>query len=91
MNKETIFANRLKRHRLVNPIESKDEYLVLFQGAKISKREANKIGIGIIFGFVGALISALFIGVENKIVGIFICGIFAAVGYFGVGRKIFKT
>jgi hypothetical protein len=32
--------------------KSKDEYFVLFQGAKISKREANRIGVGLIFGFV---------------------------------------
>jgi hypothetical protein len=61
-----------------------DEYIVFFKGIKISKREANKIGIGIIFGFVSALISVLIIGVENKIAGMIICGVFAAVGYFWV-------
>jgi hypothetical protein len=71
--------------------KSKDEYIVLFQGVKIYKREANKVGIGIIFGFVGALISVLILGVEYKIAGVIICSIFAAVGYFGIGSKISKS
>lgn len=72
-------------------MKSQDEYIVLFQGVKLSKREANKVGLGLILGFVGAIISVLFIGVENKITGIIICCILAAVGYFWVGNKIFKT
>ena len=35
--------------------KSKDQYIVLFQGVKLSKREANKVGIGLIFGLVGGV------------------------------------
>ncbi len=67
------------------------EYFVLFRGAKISKREANRAGVGLIFGFAGAIISACLIGPENKIATIMICIFFVAIGYFWVGNKIFKT
>ena len=71
--------------------KSKDEYFVLFRGVKISKCEANRIGVGLIFGFVGAIISTFLIGPENRIVAIIVCILFVAIGYFWVGNKIFKT
>jgi hypothetical protein len=70
---------------------SKDEYIVLFQGVKLSKRQANKVGLGLIFGFFGVIISLIFFGLENKIVVVIICSFFAAVGYFWIGNRIFKT
>jgi len=33
--------------------KEKDDYVVLFRGAKLSKCEANKAGLGIIFGVIG--------------------------------------
>jgi len=71
--------------------KSKNDYFVLFQGAKISKREANRVGVGFVFGFVGAVISAFLIGPENKIANIIVVIFFVAIGYFWVGHKIFKT
>ena len=49
--------------------ERRDDYVVLFKGAKLSKLEAKKVGLGIIFGNIGIVISVLAPGVENKIVG----------------------
>lgn len=34
-----------------------DDYLVLFQGAKVPKREANKVGVGIVFGLLGTVVT----------------------------------
>ncbi len=71
--------------------KSKDACVVLFQEAKISKREANKVGVGLIFGFIGAIISSFFIGSENKIAAIIVCLFFVAIGYILVGNRIIKT
>ena len=67
-----------------------NEYLVLFQGAKLSKREANKVGTGIIFGVVGMLGTFLFPIGQTKIINYTIILIFAAIGYFLIGNKIFR-
>lgn len=68
----------------------KDEYVVLFRGAKLSKKEANKAGLGLIFGLLGAIISAFFFGPEHKILSVIIITVLAAIGYFWVGNKILK-
>ena len=71
--------------------KSKDQYITLFQGAKLPKREANKVGIGLIFGLLGAVLSGFLFGLEYKIAAIIICGIFVGFGYFIVGNKLFKS
>ncbi len=68
--------------------KQKDEYVVLFQGAKLSKRDANKAGLGILFGLVGAIIPISF-GLENKFITLLIICLFAGFGFFFVGNKIF--
>ena len=71
--------------------KSVDEYIVLFQGAKLSRREANKVGLGLIFGLIGAVISIFLLGTENKEASLLVCFILAVIGYFWIGNKIFKT
>jgi uncharacterized membrane protein len=69
----------------------KDDYVVPLKGAKLlSKREANKAGLAIILGLIGATISLLSFGGDNKILVIVICALFAGAGYFWLGDKIFK-
>ena len=68
--------------------KSNNDYLVLFKGAKLQKREASKVGLGIIFGIVGMLVTKLIPTVE--FFNYAIVFIFAAIGYFVVGNKIFK-
>lgn len=69
--------------------KEKNDYIVLFKGAKLSKREANKVGLSIIFGIIGIVISIATVGTNNKNIGFMIIAIFALVGYF-IGNKIFK-
>jgi len=40
--------------------------IILFQGVRISKREANKVGVGITFGIIGVVVSQLFVGRKIK-------------------------
>ena len=70
---------------------SKDDYIVLFKGVKLSRREANKVGFSLILGFAGAILSVLSLGPENKLLSLIICAVLAAIGYFWLGKKIFKT
>ena len=69
--------------------KEKDDYIVPFKGAKLSKREANKVGLSIIFGIIGIVVSLATIGTNNKTIGFIIVAAFALFGYF-VGNKIFK-
>ena len=70
---------------------SNDNYIVLFKGTKLSRREANKVGLSLIVGFGGAILSVLCLGPENKLLAFIICAVLAAIGYFWLGKKIFKT
>jgi hypothetical protein len=67
-----------------------DDYVVSFKGARLSKREANKVGLGIIFGLLGVVVSLLLFGTQNRIITIAILSLFASVGYFLIGNKLFK-
>lgn len=67
-----------------------DDYKVCIWGTTVSKVEANRIGLAIIIGFVGAALSILIIGPQEKMVAFFICLLLAAFGYFGIAKKIFK-
>ena len=70
--------------------KDEDDYIVLFKGSKLSKREANKVGLSIIFGLIGIAVSFLITGLKNSLVDIVIILAFVLVGYFVVGNKIFK-
>jgi hypothetical protein len=70
--------------------KGKDDYVVTIFGKLISNREANKIGLGIIFGFIGAILAAFTVGPHSRMLAILICAIFVAAGYFLIGNRIFK-
>ena len=70
--------------------KDKDDYKVLFKGIKISKREANKVGLGIICGIIGIFIAIFITGGKSKILDYVIILVFMAIGYLWVGNKIFK-
>jgi hypothetical protein len=67
-----------------------DDYVVSFKGARLSKREANKVGSGIIFGLFGVVVSLFLFGTQNRLVSIAILSLFGSVGYFLIGNKLFK-
>ena len=45
----------------------KDDYKVCFSGATISKREANKAGVALLFGFIGIVTIGFAFGIRNKL------------------------
>lgn len=71
--------------------KEKDDYIVPFKGAKLSKKEANKVGIAIIFSYIGAVIIYFVFGIENKTGVFLICLALAFVGYFGIAPKIMRN
>lgn len=68
--------------------EKKDDYVVLFQGVKLSKHEANSVGLGLIFGIIGMFVS-LYIPIEVKFVNYLVIAIFCIGGYC-LGNRFFK-
>ena len=71
--------------------KKEDDYYILFQGGKLSKREANKVGIGIIFGLIGIFATHfLQIGQNSRIVNYIIITAFSVIGYLVIGNRIFK-
>ena len=67
-----------------------DDYLVLFQGAKVSKREANKVGVGVLFGLLGAVVTHFLPLGTGRTVNYVIILFCAAIGYFWIGNWLFK-
>jgi len=67
--------------------DKNDDYIVYFKGAKLSKRNANKVGLTLIFGFIGAIIAAY--TTQNKTIGYVIVFLFILVGCF-LSNKIFN-
>jgi len=67
-----------------------DDYKVGFSGATISKKEAKKVGVALIFGFIGIGVIGLFLGLKNKLVILLLSLILACVGYFGIANRAFK-
>jgi len=70
--------------------EDKDEYKVIFGGATISKKEANKVGVALLFGFIGIVTIGLAFEIENKLAIFIIALILACIGYFGIANRLFK-
>jgi len=67
-----------------------DDYLVPFQGAKVLKREANKLGVGIVFSLLGTIVKHFLpigTGTTVNYVIILFC---AAIGYFWIRNRLFK-
>ena len=68
----------------------KDNYKVCFSGATISKREANKAGVALLFGFIGIVSFGLAFEIQNKLVIFVISVILVCIGYFGISNRLFK-
>ncbi|MFA5272252.1 MAG: hypothetical protein WC412_07975 [Candidatus Omnitrophota bacterium] len=70
-------------------MKKNDDYIVLLKGVKLSKREANIVGLSIIFGIIGTVVSMAAVGINNKTIGFMIVAVFVLIGYL-IGNKIFK-
>lgn len=68
-----------------------NDYKVIFGGITISKKEANKVRLALIFGFIGAISIYFAFGIENKIAVLLICLTLSGIGYFGIANKLFKN
>ena len=69
--------------------ERKDDYVVLFQGVKLSKHEANSVGLGIIFGIIGIFLSLYMPIAKTKFMDYILIALFCTIGYC-LGNKLFK-
>jgi 4-hydroxybenzoate polyprenyltransferase len=67
----------------------KEQRVIPFESAKLSTREASRIGLGLLFGFAGAMVSLLF-GSGGKTAAVIVVVVFTAFGYFLLGKRIFK-
>jgi len=69
----------------------KDDYRVCFSGTTLSKREANKTGVALLFGFIGMVTIGFAFGIQNKLAIFSIALILAGIGYFGIANRLFKN
>ena len=76
--------------QMAKDTQDNTEYVILFKGAKLSKRQANKVGFGLIVGFVGALVSVGIFGHDNRLAALAVASVFALIGYFGLGNWLVK-
>lgn len=67
-----------------------DDYKVIFGGATISKLEANRVGVALIFGMFGIVALGLTLGLQNKLQVFIVSFVLACVGYFGIAKRIYK-
>jgi len=70
--------------------KDKDDYKVGFSGTTISKNEANKVGLALIFGLIGIVAIGLTFEITNKLAIGIISLILAFIGYFGIANRLFK-
>ena len=70
-------------------MKKNDDYII-FMGAKLTKLQANRSGIGILCGIIGILLSLILPFNEYKFINYMIILLFVMVGYFIIGPKIFK-
>jgi len=71
--------------------KQKSDYKICIWGITVSKLEANRIGLAIIFGLAGAVLSMIFLGPQDKVITFLISLVLAAFGYFGIGKKLFEN
>jgi len=69
----------------------KDDYKVCFSGTTISKRESNKAGVALLFGFIGIVAIGFTFGIQNKLAIFVISLILVFIGYFGIANRLFKN
>ncbi len=68
--------------------QDNSDYVVLFKGAKISRRQAKRVGFGLVFGFVGVLISVGIFVPDTRLAALVIALLFEFIGYFGLGKRL---
>ena len=59
--------------------KQEDNYYVHFKGARLTKTQANIVGLGIIFGAIGAVIVVL-LSIASKTMALAIVAVFALLG-----------
>ena len=70
--------------------KDKDDYKVVFGGATISKIEAKRVRVTLLFGMVGIVAIGLTLGLHDKIQVFIVSFALACIGYFGVAKRIYK-
>lgn len=73
-----------------NKHDKKDDYYIIFSGAKLNKYEANKIGIGLLFGIIGIILLQFLPFKGKNFISYFTLFSFVIVGYFLVAPRIFR-
>ena len=73
-----------------NKKEKDPGYYVNFKGATVTKTEANRIGVGIVFGIIGIIVVLLLPLRDEKILSYSLITMFIFIGYFIVSPLIFK-
>ncbi|MEK6600148.1 MAG: hypothetical protein AABY52_07415 [Deltaproteobacteria bacterium] len=70
--------------------EGNDDYIVLYEGAKLSRNQANRVGLGIIFGIIGIFISVHTPMTKIKLLSYTFIALLSVIGYC-FGFKLFKN
>jgi hypothetical protein len=69
--------------------KNKNGYIVLFQGAKLTRVEANRVGLSIFFGLAGVILSVFILETKTKSIDYLVIIFFVIFGYL-LSRRIFK-
>ena len=70
--------------------KDKDDYKVVFGGATISKLEAKRVRVALLFGMVGIAAVGLTLGLHDKLQIFIVALALAGVGYFGIAKRLYK-
>ena len=71
-------------------MKNNNDYYIIFMGAKINRLQANRGGVGILFGIIGIVLTFFLPFREDRFLNYVIILAFALFGYFVVGPRIFK-
>ena len=69
--------------------KGKEKHYTWFKGARLNERDANRTGVGIIFGLLG--MGLAFNIAETHYIRLLIITIVAGIGFFLVGPALFKN
>jgi len=70
----------------MNQSNNENDYVVIFKGAKLTRREAKRVGVSAIWGLSGALGCLVLFGPEMKFLNLLIVFSLTAFGYFRAGK-----
>ncbi len=70
--------------------KDEDDYKVIFRGATISKKEAKRVRVTLLFGMAGIIATGLTLGLKNKILIFILSFLLSLIGYFGIAKRIYK-